>query len=443
MTPLTINHSTRSQQPIFTHPLDRMLFSIYTLGWRVAIPLLKHNQRLAKGFDQRILADKPSGPVDLWIQAASAGEAYLAKALLERLKPTISLRIHLTANTGQGIQILDRIRAQIMLERPFLRITRSFFPFDHPGIMRRTVDILAPKVMVLLETEIWPGLLFTLKRKNIPTLIINARLTPKSLERYLIRPTIWSALAPSKIWAISKSDGQRFQRLFGYDRIAYMPNMKFDRVVTFGDAQGPDNPLRPLLPSDGKIVVLGSVRTAEEAAVEKLILYLKSLCPDAIIALFPRHLTRLQHWENFFEAKRINWVYRSRAQTMANAGQAILWDRFGELSWAYALAKAAFVGGSLTPLGGQNFLEPLAVGIRPVIGPHWDNFAWVGADIMRQGLVQQVDDWQDAANILASDLVSPAAPDGVRRRIREYIDRRKGGTSTAASAVMQYLNSTL
>jgi 3-deoxy-D-manno-octulosonic-acid transferase len=116
-----------------------------------------------------------------------------------------------------------------------------------------------------------------------------------------------------------------------------------------------------------------------------------------------------------------------------------LWDTFGELSQAYRLATAAFVGGSLAPLGGQNFLEPLISGIRPVIGPYWETFQWVGQDIMDLGLVRVVADWKEAADTLARDVAQPAAAEDVRREARRYIAARQGGTAAAWALIREYL----
>lgn len=415
--------------------LDKALLRLYALGWRAAIPGLKRNGRLAEGFAQRTQADAPKEPVDIWIQAASAGEAYLATSLVAALRPALPLRVHVTSNTRQGMDIIAGAQAELGVSYPALGLTCSYFPFDHPKIMQRAVSILQPKVMVLLETEIWPGLLLALKRQGTRILMVNARMTAKSFTHYSLRPTLFSALAPDKIWAISHADSRRFGRLFGQGRVSRMQNMKFDRVETGKDHRGLANPLGELLPADGEILVLGSIRTAEEAAVGNLIGKILTHRPGAVIALFPRHLARLEHWQHFLAKNRIPWIPRSAAKGTATAGTVLLWDTFGELVWAYARARAAFVGGSLAPMGGQNFLEPLACGVRPVIGPHWDNFAWVGRDIIATGLVRQVAHWQAAAERLVADLTRPARPDWVRARCQTYINRKKGGTAFAAAAI--------
>jgi 3-deoxy-D-manno-octulosonic-acid transferase len=130
---------------------------------------------------------------------------------------------------------------------------------------------------------------------------------------------------------------------------------------------------------------------------------------------------------------------RSAAKPTIAGGTVVLWDTFGELSLAYQSAAAAFVGGSLAPLGGQNFLEPLVCGIRPVIGPSWENFTWVGPEIIRPGLVRIAADWQAAADLLVQDLQSPLARETVQKTALAYIRERQGGTALVCRAINEML----
>jgi 3-deoxy-D-manno-octulosonic-acid transferase len=121
-----------------------------------------------------------------------------------------------------------------------------------------------------------------------------------------------------------------------------------------------------------------------------------------------------------------------------------LWDTFGELNPAYALAKAVFVGGSLVPLGGQNFLEPMIYGITPIIGPFWENFAWVGNDVFNQGLAVKVNNWQSVASGLIHQLRQTIGQTetAVQRQTAaiRYIEARKGGTQQACELISNLLN---
>jgi 3-deoxy-D-manno-octulosonic-acid transferase len=121
------------------------------------------------------------------------------------------------------------------------------------------------------------------------------------------------------------------------------------------------------------------------------------------------------------------------------AGTVIVWDVFGELAGAYALAQAAFVGGSLENLGGQNFLEPLVFGVKPIIGPHWKNFAWVGREILASGLVREVADHHELTAALLTAIDDDIAKDAVIKQVQEFFEPRKGGTLLVCQQIIDTL----
>ncbi|MFN2343322.1 MAG: 3-deoxy-D-manno-octulosonic acid transferase, partial [Desulfonatronovibrio sp.] len=152
-------------------------------------------------------------------------------------------------------------------------------------------------------------------------------------------------------------------------------------------------------------IVLGSIRREEEIKIQWLIKKITQENPKTTIALFPRHMKRLTLWENFLNRHNITWVLRSQIENRTSPYNVILWDKFGELVHAYALAKSVYVGGSLVPCGGQNFLEPVSQGVIPCIGPFWDNFHWVGKEFLSSGLIHQINDEKE----LYSKLIAPGA----------------------------------
>lgn len=414
-------------------------FQLYNVGWNIAIPLLRLNKRLAKGFKQRILREKMP-KADMWVQAASVGEAFLAKELLNHFKPSNPTRILVTSNTSQGIEILKQAVSEITPNNRGITAFTSYFPFDKPTIMARAVKYINPKIMVLLESEMWPGHLAALKRSGCKILIINGRITSKSLSSYLIWPSFWRTLSPDKILAISEDDAERFATLFGKNRVDIMPNIKFDKLDSKESLPNTKNPLETIISHETPFLVLGSVREEEEHLIEKIIADILYRQPETNIGLFPRHMHRIKHWENTLTRMAIPCVLRSATRHIASPGTVILWDTFGELSFAYKISKAAFVGGSLAPLGGQNFLEAVTCGVIPVIGPSWENFAWVGSDIINQGLVKVAADWKEVANTLIKGIENPPSHETVRKSAFEYLKDRQGGTEIACHLIHQFLS---
>ncbi len=157
------------------------------------------------------------------------------------------------------------------------------------------------------------------------------------------------------------------------------------------------------------------------------------------IALFPRHLHRIGAWRGRLDRLGVSWVLRSALEAYPNsalpAGVVILWDAVGELSEAYGRARAAFVGGSLAPLGGQNFIEPLMNGVIPVIGPSWEDFKWVGEALFTSGLARIGADWRAVADLLIRDLNHPPDRRRVQADARAYFSRRKGGAQEACRLI--------
>jgi len=409
-------------------------FWLYNLLWSCTLPWLRLNHRLAEGFPQRSLKQIPPG-ADLWIQAASVGESYLAIEIIKTLKLERPATILVTSNTSQGIEILNQALAADEIANPDIQVAVGYFPFDKPAIMRKAVAAIHPTVMVLLETEIWPGLLKALKAERCKTIIINGRITAKSLRRYLLWPSIWTKMRPDSVWAVSSADADRFKRLFGPRGIAVMPNIKFDRIAAAIPDQEHRYQIKNIVSRDLAFVVLASVRREEEPPVLKIVLEIIRKRPQTVIGLFPRHAHRIPSWQESLSRKNIAWSLRSKTTKPTRPGSVIVWDTFGELLSAYQLCKAAFVGGSLAPLGGQNFLEPLVSGVRPVIGPSWENFSWVGPKIIDAGLLRVAGSWQEVAAILLKDLDSPASRENIIKNTLEYIKANQGGTAEACRRI--------
>jgi 3-deoxy-D-manno-octulosonic-acid transferase len=417
---------------------QKIAFGLYNLLWSGVLPWLRLNHRLAEGYRQRRL--KPMLPAaDIWIQAASVGESYLALEIINTIRVNRPVKILVTANTSQGVDILNRTLTEPAGNRGDVHVMVGYFPFDKPTLMHKAVAAIRPAVMVLLETEIWPGLLQALHQHNCKTIIINGRISAKSLKRYLLWPSIWPQLRPSKVLAISPVDADRFKQLFGPDGIATMPNIKFDRVASPATSAGHQNAIKDLIPDGSTLAILASVRRQEEPPVKEIIIEILRNRPHTVIGLFPRHLHRIRPWQEALNQAGIRWSLRSEAKGSATAGTVIIWDTFGELQQAYQLCQSAFVGGSLAPLGGQNFLEALISGTRPVIGPSWENFAWVGTEIIEAGLLRVTGNWQEVASLLMEDMKESSPREEIINRSLEYFKDRQGGTQKACRAITALL----
>lgn len=475
---------------------SEMLLGVYSGLWRAATPLLRRHKRLREGFADRLVPDgwpwfpeatTGAPPLRLWIQAASGGEAWLVHSLLPALEralaavPTLAarpLQALCTTCTRQGLDVLEKLAPEGGTSNAGTLVLPRYFPLDRPDLMRKALRAAAPEALLLLETELWPGLLAAAGEQGRPVLVLNARMTEKSALAYGLLAPFWRMRVPRRVLAVSDADAGRFAALFGgRTEVSVMPNIKFDRVAaSLARTDEPAADMRRAIgaPEPCRLVVLASVREEEETLLLPTIKILYGRRAGGVpvaVAVAPRHMHRVSAWKERLQAEGVPCVLRSAGAAPPPAQRAgggdvppvFLWDTFGELEALYAAADAVFVGGSLAPLGGQNFLEPLAQGVRPVIGPYVKNFLWVGRDIVSCGLVRQIsgpdalpeallqacgpDDAADGAAPVAPGVPCVAAEAGIALQSRAAVQRefaawlagRTGGSAVAAGAVVSLL----
>jgi len=412
-------------------------FKIYNILWQAVLPFLKKNKRLAPSFQKRVTTNHLK-KADIWIQAASAGEAFLALSLLSTLEPEQKTKVLITSTTSQGIEILKSGLAQKKIN-PNIDYCIDWFPFDIPHTIQAAVTRINPRIMVLLETEIWPALLHYLKKNNTPILIINGRLSKKSARHYKWTNFLWARLSPDNILAISPLDAKRYGQVFNKAQITTMPNIKFDLMASLPDKNSQLEDLKKIIPKDIPLSILASIRRQEEGEILEIMETLLTIYPGQVVAIFPRHMHRVDAWQKKLSRKGLSFRLRSQLQGPITNSRIILWDRFGELRSAYGIASTVFVGGSLAQLGGQNFIEPAILGTPTVTGPHLDDFAWVGEDIFSRGIVTKCQDSRAVAQTMTTHLEASVDRSEQRQKALDYVQKRQGGTIMACRTILEVL----
>ncbi len=469
--------------------LHNLALGLYGGLWRAALPFLRRHKRLGEGFAERLVPEGwPFAPearpatspaLPLWIQAASGGEAWLTHSLLPALvrafaaeteRPAPPLHLLCTTCTRQGREVLEKLTDLPALAQGSGLVLPRYFPLDQPELMRRALRTFCPQGLILLETELWPGLLSAARESSTPVWVINGRMTEKSLAAYRLIAPLWRSLAPRTVLAVSEADARRFRALFGSAcEVGVMPNIKFDRVAEglarqrLAKAPCPASGLRAMAgcPEKALLAALTSVREEEEDLLLPLLASLQGQSLDGVplrLAVAPRHMHRIAAWQEKLRTFGLAFHLRSAG---ARQGEALaspslcLWDSFGELHALYGMADAVFVGGSLAPLGGQNFLEALEQGLCPLVGPHTEHFLWVGEDIFRRGLALRVEGPDalrkallDALQKRRALLPLPDAPESawqeargkagreVQKRFADWLKPHTGGSAQAAELVL-------
>lgn len=349
-----------------------------------------------------------------------------------------NIRILLSAGTPQGIGVLHAGVKHLHS----LDIDIVYFPIDAPSVMKRAFKVYAPQQVVIVETELWPSFLIEAHKSGVPVRLVNGRMSEKSHKSYRRLHRFFTHYGPQNIYAISNADCCRFHDVCTKSLIQQMNNIKFDRLQVEEDKSIGEifntKELSELFDKSVKNIVLGSIRRQEEAQILELVVKILATENNISIALFPKHESRADELCEKLQLQGVDAKLRS-ANASGEKTKVIVWDKFGELTKAYHHADAVFVGGSLEKLGGQNFLEPLIAGVRPIIGPYYHNFLWVGEEVFEMGLVQRVQNVDTLYAELCHAVHHPIAED-FPRRVKAYLQQKQGGTALVVIDIVKALN---
>ena len=394
------------------------------------------------GFGQRFgayggLREKLKGKRVLWLHAVSVGEANLAVQLVKLMQPhhrDWTVVVSTITTTGMG-----------ELERKLpTDVHRVYYPIDWLPFVKSTFRVLNPAAIVLVEAEIWPNLFWQAKSTNVPVHLINARLSENSFTGYrryafLFKPLFRSLRAAG---VHNETDAERLAEL-GCDRKAIIVtgNMKFDGTVTLDtDTLDARALLREIgVPDEAPVLVAGSTFEGEEELLCKLLPQWRKEHQDLFLVLVPRHFERASAvLENL---KPLN--LRIRRRTAMNAGaekpDVLLVDTTGELKAFYEVATLVFVGKSLTAQGGQNPIEPAALGRPMVFGPFMQNFKPIVQSLLEAKAAIQVKDETELAEQVSVLLGNSEQRDALGTAARAVVEGNKGATQRTAELIGQTL----
>lgn len=378
------------------------------------------DRRQVEGLGER-LGFGPARPAGgIWVHAVSVGEVQAAAGLVRELRRRVpALPLTLTTATATG-----RARARALFGKA---VDVRYLPYDLPGAVRRFLARTQPRLGVVLETELWPNLYRACRRAGVPLVLANARVSQRSVRRYRwLGRLVPETLAGVEIAAQSDADAARFAALGAErGRIHVVGNLKFDVEPAAGIGQR-GRELRATLGGARPVWVAGSTHEGEEEVVLDAQARLAAKLPRALLVLAPRHPPRFEAVAALLRRRRVDFVTRSSGAPVAASTQVLLLDTLGELVLFYAAADAAFVGGSLVPIGGHNLLEPAALG-RPVLtGPHTHNAAEVARVLIEARAAQVVRDAGGLAECLAQLLGDEAARTESGARGRAAVDANTG-----------------
>jgi 3-deoxy-D-manno-octulosonic-acid transferase len=370
---------------------------------------------------------EPASMGGLWIHAASVGEVQAARPLIAALRetwPDHAITVSTQSPTG----------ARTLRSHWGDDIRHVFAPIDTPGATRRFLDRLQPALLVLIEREIWPEMLWQCRQRLTPVALVNARLSADSAQFYqrwraLMAP-VWSQMA---VVAAADAPSVEHYAALGVpaDRLVLTGNLKFDQRDT------PESPDRLPWLAGRPIVVAGSTHDGEEAALLVAWPELARQHPGALLILVPRHPERFDEVAEQITASGLSFVRRSRGETPAAGTAVLLADTMGELGTWYLHASVCFIGGSLVPIGGHNALEAMACA-RPVLfGPHTHHFQELYQDVEACGAGERVDSARLMLHTAAQWMRDKGLLQRMGQQARDFVLRQQGSSQRSLQALRQ------
>ena len=372
------------------------------------------------------LSMKLPGPHEgdlIWFHGASLGEVKAAAALIDAVKARRpSVRICVSSMTATGREAASKIKAVDMILP---------MPFDLPWIMRRYFERLKPQALVIVETEIWPNMLAQARIAGVKTFFVNARLSEKAFGRYRwVRPLLAHVLQGARVLAIADADAARFKALGGRS-VQVLGNLKFDALASVDPARA--GRIRATLGcGERPVFIAGSVREGEEQSVMDALIAARLKIPSLFAIIAPRHPQSIPILTDMADTAGIPCGLRSKK---AQDIDLLVIDTMGELFDLYGASQAAFVGGSLVPLGGQNILEPLAWGVPTIHGPHMENFLWA-MDVVKDYTIV-VENAAALGQAIGAVLANPAEYASRAEAAREALAQAQGATARYVDAIVE------
>lgn len=388
--------------------------ALYTIALTLALPLIAAhlawrglgNRGYWRGWPQRFGRPPAAveGPYHLWIHAVSVGETQVALPLvssLQRRRPGLRVLVTTTTPTGMG-----RLRAAVDGD-----FDLCYLPQDLPPMVNRFLDRVRPRLAVFVETELWPNYLAALATRQVPVVLANARLSERSRRGYARLGALAREMLDhlSLAAAQSTADGTRLVSLgLAPERLVVTGSVKFDQEVP-ASTREKAQALRRRMGVEREVWIAASTHEGEDELVLAAHARVRKRFPGALLLLVPRHPERFEGVNGLAVRKGFRTVRRTAPGADWRAAQVIIGDTMGELLALYAAADVAFVGGSLVARGGHNVLEPAALGLPVVTGPHMFNFHEItdllvargGARRLEEGgeLSGVVEEWLGDANL--------------------------------------------
>lgn len=370
----------------------------------------------------------------IWIHAVSVGEVLatepVVRALVEQY-PEHSILLTTVTPTGSA-------RVTALFGNA---VAHVYAPYDLPAAVSKFLDRVRPQLAIVMETELWPNLFHACQQRSVPLLLVNARLSEKSVAGYQrVRSLASQTLsAVTEIAAQSELDAGRFRSL-GADerRIKVTGNMKFEQRIPPSLLERAEV-LRRDWGVGRAVWVAGSTHEGEDEQLLDVFRQLRQQFMDCLLVLVPRHPERFETVTELCRHRGYNTVLRSEGVSCTPDTEVFIGDSMGELPLFYAASDVAFVGGSLVRHGGHNLLEPAALGVPVVTGPHVFNFVEICELLLQAGACEKVEDTAGLLRTVSLWLEDANERHRVGQRGRQVVEKNRGALQSVLAMIGRHL----
>jgi len=429
----------------FAYPIYKYITSgLFLAGFPFFWGYIRQTGRREDDIRQRLgyyptgLPARRAGTPIIWIHAVSVGEVKAAVPIVEALETMMpDAAFVLSTTTTRGQTFAREVFAS--------NASIVYAPVDYIGAVRRALLAIAPDLLVILETEIWPNLLVEAHRRGVKTVIVNGRISARTIKNYLkIKPLVKETLECIDAFSmISAVDAERVKRIGAeHHKITVGGNSKFDINPGECNAVVPVQMRRLYHVGEQPVFVAGSTRRSEERIVLDSFVNIRRFFPDTLCIIAPRHIERVKLIADMVKDHGLLYQFRSdldRNGVMRNAPVVII-DTIGELQNIYSIATITFCGGSLVPLGGQNVLEPAGWGKLVLYGPSMEDFLDAKNLLEKSGGGIPVADGDELTKKLLFYLRHPRKAVYAGQMARQAVMENRGAAQRHARVMYELLN---
>ena len=379
------------------------------------------------------------GKQPIWIHAVSVGEVMAAIPLIRELKkkyPGEKLVISTVTDTGNYTARQQVKEADAVI----------FFPFDYPGIVRKVITRVRPRLFITLETEIWPNFLRELNRLKIPAIMVSGRISSNSYRQYRFFSFFFKRVLEniSFFCMQSETDASRIAAIGARpERLRITGNLKLNQNIPIRIPEDKKGLFLSLNLREGQnIFIAGSTHRGEEEIILAVFRELKKEFPDLILLLAPRHPERFSEVASLLQGMGFNSIRRTEI-SLSSGGrgevEVILLDTIGELFKFYGIGTVIFIGGSLVPIGGHNILEPAIYKKAVLFGPHMDNFSDISQILSSTGAGICVGNEKELLTRARALLLDEGLRESLGKAALKVIEENQGALHKSIEVIEQFL----